>query len=277
MSGASDPAQGEAGGASTAPRQLWDPGFAIAPTSAPLGFRCGPGVFAPAPELRRLDAIRASLRDPGCAGPDPVYAICMDVGEEACRADLAARNLLFGAVAYAAGRLGGEPVRSQGHVHAVSPSCGASTAELYEIWSGRAVILMQESDGDDPGRCFAVEAGPGETVVVPPGWAHATISADPRQALAFGAWCVRDFGFDYRGVRAHRGLAWFPCLAGDALAWEANPRYPRRRELVRKPPADYRALGLRTGVPIWRQYRERPEAVMWVPQPARFGWAGFVP
>lgn len=254
-------------------------GFDIHPTNEPLGFRYGPGVFGPECEFRRLDAIRSSLRDPGCDGPDPVYAIAMDVGTEDRRSDLLARNLLFGAVTYAAGRLGDEPVRSQGHIHSISPSCGRSTAELYEIWSGRAVVLMQESAGDDPGRCFAVMADPGELVVVPPAWAHATISADPRQPLTFGAWCVRDFGFDYQSVRAHAGLAWYPRLKGDDLEWEPNPSYPVLRELTVKPPADYRNLGLRPGIPIWQQYIDDPESVLWVSQPSRAEriWENFSP
>ncbi len=256
-----------------------DPGFDLRATTDPLGFVYGADVFGPACELRRLDAIRPSLRDPSCAGPGIVYAIAMDVGTTDRRADLLARNLLFGVVTYAAGRLGEEPVRSQGHIHAVSASCGRSTAELYEIWAGRAVILMQETANDDPGRCFAVAAGPGEVVVVPPGWAHATISADPLQPLAFGAWCVRDYGFDYRGVRAHGGLAWFPRLAADALVWDANPLYPIQPALVQKSPASYQHLGLRPGVPIWRQYLDAPEAVMWVPRPERADahWAHFTP
>lgn len=255
------------------------PGFDIRPTRDPLGFDYGPGVFGPECELRSLDAIRPSLRDPACSGPDPVYAIAMDVGSEDRRDDLVKRNLLYGAVAFAAGRLGSEPVRSQGHVHAVSASCGASTPELYEIWGGRAVILMQESDGADPGRCFAVAAGQGETVVVPPGWAHATISADPRQPLVFGAWCVRDFGFDYTGVRARAGLAWFPLLEGDTLRWQFNHRYTAHRSLIEKPPESYENLGLRPGVPIWRQYLDDPESVMWVARPERAAsvWPGFVP
>lgn len=257
----------------------FDPGFDIRPTTDPLGFRYGRGVFGPSCELRTLDAIRPSLRNPRCEGPDPVYAIAMDVGTEDRREDLLARNLLFGVVTYASGRLGEEPVRSQGHVHAVSKSCGASTAELYEIWSGRAVILMQESDGDDPGRCFAVTAEEGEVVVVPPGWAHATISADPSQPLTFGAWCVRDFGFDYRGVRVHNGLAWFPLLEANRLCWEANPHYPVRTRLVEKGPEDYASLGLKKGVPVWKQYLQDPESVLWVPQPDRAAaqWTGFVP
>lgn len=256
----------------------FDIGLAVRPRQEPLGFDYGPGVFGPPCELRRLDDIRASLLDPRCTGPDPVYAIAMDVGTHERRADLIARNLLFGAVIYAAGRLGAEPVRSQGHIHAISRSCGRSTAELYEIWMGRAVILMQETAEDDPGRCFAIEAEPGEVVVVPPGWAHATISADPQQPLAFGAWCVRDYGFDYRGVRAHGGLAWFPRLEGARLTWEKNSRYSVTPQLVIKRPANYASLGLRRG-PIWAQYLTDPESIMWVPQPDRADavWAEFTP
>jgi glucose-6-phosphate isomerase len=190
-----------------------------------------------------------------------------------------ARNLLFGEVTNAAGRLGEEPVRSQGHIHARSPSCGRSTAELYEIWAGRAVILMQETADDDPGRCFAITAGPGEKVVVPPGWAHATISADPSMPLTFGAWCVRDFGFDYGGVRAHGGLAWFPRLLGDRLIWEPNPRYTHHPPLDQRGPNSQPGLGLRDGVPIWQHYLDDPEVLMWVPRPERADpiWADFTP
>lgn len=58
--------------------------------------------------------------------------------------------LLYGAVTYAAGRLGDEPVRSQGHIHTISPHSGWSTTEAYEIWSGKAIIYMQFEE--DPER-----------------------------------------------------------------------------------------------------------------------------
>ena len=252
-------------------------GLDLAWTTDPMGFAYGPGVFGPEAELRTLDEIRPSLRDPASTGPDPVYAIAMDISTHDARGDLLTRNLLFGAVTYAAGSLGREPVRSQGHVHAVSASCGSSTPELYEIWSGRAIVVMQESASDDPGRCFAVEAGPGELIVVPPGWAHATVSADPARPLTFGAWCVRDFGFDYSGVRAHGGLAWFPVLTPTGIEWEANPAYPVRRALDARRARSYGDLGIANGVPVWTQYVDDPDRVMWVPQPARHDWAGFTP
>lgn len=257
----------------------FDPGLAIHPTSRPLGFTFGHDVFAPSPELRRLDAIRKSLRDPNCSGPEIVYAICMDVGQNRDREDLLARHLLYGVVAYAAGRLGNEPVRSQGHVHKKSPRNGWSTPEVYEIWQGRAIILMQESDGDDPGRCFAVEAGTGEVVIVPPGWAHATISADPHTPLVFGAWCDRAYGFDYTGVRAHAGLAWFPLLtAGGTIEWRHNPQY-QERELIHKVPEIYREFDLERGKPIYTQYQHNRTHFDFVPDPERVSqlWTDFVP
>ena len=190
----------------------FDPGLDVRARREPMGFDVRAGRLRP---LARAALARRDPPEPArprVRRPDPVYAIAMDVGREEHRAELQRRHLLFGVVTYAAGRLGEEPVRSQGHVHRVASRSGWSPPELYEIWAGRAVVYMQEQAEDDPGRCFAIEAGPGEVVVVPPGWAHATVSADAREPMTFGAWCDREYGFEYAEVRARGGLAFFPLL-----------------------------------------------------------------
>jgi len=248
--------------------ETFDPGLQLEATSDPLGFCYGAGVFGPAPENRSLDAIRPSLLDSQCEGPDPVYSIVMDVGRHEHRNELQRRMLLFGVVAYARGTLGREPVRSQGHVHRVAPHSGWSPPELFEIWCGRALIYMQERVEDDPGRSITVDACPGDRVVVPPGWAHAVISADPRDTLVFGAWCDRQYGFVYDGVRARRGLAWFPTFSqGREIAWEPNPNY-RAQQMERRPARRYPELGLLDSVPIYEHLERKPEAIQWVSQPA---------
>lgn len=258
---------------------IFDPGFDIEPLPGCAGFRLGKDCFDRGVEYRRLDSLRQSLRDPNCTGPDPVYAIMMDVGRKQDLPLLLERMLLFGVVTYAAGRLGREPIRSQGHIHKVSSHCGWSTPEVYEIWEGKAVIYMQETARDNPGRCFAVEAEPGDVVVVPPYWAHATISADPTQPLTFGAWCDRDYGYEYDEVRRHGGIAWFPLAAQDGgLRWEKNPAYRTERLIVKKPEW-YIRLGLEEGKPIYRQFMEDPDRFLFVSDPARVQtvWQGFVP
>ncbi|MGH9528514.1 MAG: glucose-6-phosphate isomerase family protein [Terriglobales bacterium] len=257
----------------------FDPGLQIGFLKEPMDFEYGPGVFGPKPEYRSLDAIRKSLRDQNSAGPDPVYAIAMDVGLIEDREELSRRMLLFGIVIYASGRLGDEPVRSQGHVHAISPHCGWSTPELFEIWEGRAIIYGQEKSGDDPGRCVAVEAGPGERVVMPPGWAHYVANANANEELVFGAWCDRQYGFDYAQMRAHHGLAWFPMMAEDGdIGWEPNPNYSVSK-LERRKARDYPELGICSAMPIYQSFRHDPESVQWVSDPARFAalWPRFDP
>jgi glucose-6-phosphate isomerase len=257
----------------------FDPGIRITPVADPLGFAYGPGVFGPIVERRSLDAIRRSLLDPDCSGPDPVYAIAMDVGKEPHRAVLHERNLLFGVVTYAGGRLGREPVRSQGHVHKRTRRNTMSPPEIYEIWSGKAVVYMQEHTGDNPGRCFAVEAGPGDVVIVPPDWAHATISADPARPLTFGAWCDRNYGFEYDAVRAHRGLAWFPVLNElGTIDWKENGTY-FSSELIRKQPSEYGSLGIRRGIPIYKSFEMNPDVFHYVANPdsAIEAWKNFIP
>jgi len=256
----------------------FNPGFEIYSTYDPLGFQYGKDVFGPEVENRSLDAIRKNLMDPDCDGPQIVYSIAMDVGRNVDKQNMLDRNLLYGVVTYAKGTLGKEPIRSQGHIHAVSSSCGMSTCEVYEIWSGAAYIYMQETAHDDPGRCYAVYAKPGDVVIVPPNWAHATISADVTQNLTFGAWCVRDFGFDYDDVRAHKGIAWFPIVKDNKIDFIANENY-KKNNLIIKTPREYSEFHIQKGVPIYQQFVDDPDLFMFVskPQLTKDLWENFIP
>lgn len=226
------------------------PGFDISFDNATHEFAYGKGVYGPKSELRLLDDIRPSLEDPACSGPEVLYSIAMDVGRETDRDMIVERNLLFGVVWYSSGSMGEEPVRSQGHIHAVSPSCNDSTCEVYEIWDGEACIYMQQFSGDDAGRCIAVHAKAGDVVVVPPGWVHATINAKPDSNMIFGAWCVRDYGFEYQNVREHGGIAYFPVLRDGGLYWKTNARY-LSSVFCECGAREYPELGIEAGVPIY--------------------------
>ena len=259
------------------------PGFDLWPTKEPFGFEYGQGVFGPEPEIRRLDDIRASLANPQSRGPEEIYAIVMDVGVEADREEIVRRNLLFGAVTYASGLIGREPARSQGHIHAVSASCGSSTPEIYEIWDGEAVIYIQESASDNPGKCYAVYAHPGDVVIVPPGCVHAAVNAGITKNMSFGAWCVRDYGFDYDGVRRHGGIAYFPYVENGKLAWRRNPAYKSSPceggELIIKNARTWEDFSLEADVPIYTQFQKDKDRFLFVSDPGRFPelWAEFTP
>lgn len=248
---------------------MFDPGFAIKMNEDTLDFSYGEGAFGPVCEKRHLSDIRSSLADVHAQGPDVLYSIAMDVGMEKDREEIVKRNLLYGAVAYAKGKIGKEPVRSQGHIHAISPSCNASTCEVYEIWSGEAYIYMQQYGNDDAGNCYAVHAKVGDVVIVPPGWVHATVNANIHENMSFGAWCVRDYGFDYEEVRSHNGIAFFPIVDEKGnITWEMNTRYHSGKLIVCEA-SDYPQFGIEKGKPIYRQFQEDPDKFLFVSQPER--------
>ena len=98
-------------------------------------------------------------------------------------------------------------------------------------------------------------------MIVPPSWAHATISAVPEQPLTFGAWCDRGYGFEYDEVRKHKGLAWFPLITDNGkIGWVKNQNYVDCA-LVVKHPEKYIQLGISSGKPIYTQYEENPEKI----------------
>lgn len=261
-------------------KEKFYPGFEIKTISDPtIGFSLGENTFNKGVEIRKLDAIRKSLMDPNCNGPENVYAIMMDVGNKEDYEDLVSRRLLYGAVCYSKGKLGQEPIRSQGHIHKESKYTGWSTPEIYEIWEGKAVIYMQEYGDDNPGRCFAIYGEAGDIIIVPPYWTHATINADADANMSFGAWCDRDYGFVYDKVRAHGGIAFFPIYDNSGkLSWVKNPAY-RDCSLIEKKPGDYTALGIKKGVPIYTQYQENRSMFDFVSNPKLFEevWKNFNP
>lgn len=259
----------------------FDQGINVFPVKGKPGFEYGHECFGPEAENRTLESIRKSLSDPNCEGPEIVYSIAMDVGRKIHKPILEKLHLLYGVVTFAAGRIGEEPVRSQGHIHKKSAYANNwSTPEVYEIWSGEAIIYMQETANNNPGRCFAVYAKSGEVVIVPPGWAHATISANPDEPLTFGAWCDRDYGFDYDDVRAHKGLAWFPILdKNNKIIWKHNDAYIESSELIEKSPRIYKEFDINPDKSIYVQFEEEHDKFRFVPLPqtVKDKWVDFVP
>ncbi|MCI1859117.1 MAG: hypothetical protein LKI80_13290 [Sporolactobacillus sp.] len=253
-------------------------GFDVSIDYHRLTFAYGKDTFGPRPEYRHLRDIRQSLLDSHAQGPEILYSIAMDVGRIKDYDDLTKRMLLYGIVIFNKGRIGVEPVRSQGHIHAVSCSVHSSTPEVYEVWDGQAIIYMQEFTQNNPGHCYAVYAEKGDIVVVPPAWAHCTINADSDHHLIFGAWCVRDYAFDYRAIRAHKGLAFYPIVnQSGQITWRHNDHY-QQADLQEKKPRDYTDLRLTNSLSIYEQYIQNHDCFNFITRPGyNYLWENYRP
>ena len=217
-------------------------------------------------EHRTLDSIRPSLLDPKCTGPEIVYGINMDVYQERHLLDIQQRNQLYGVVMYASGKLGQEAVRSQGHLHAISPFSQTRTGEVYQIWQGEAYICMQKPTDNGGFSFYAVHAKPGDIVVVHHDWIHATVNANPNQTLIFGAWCCRDYAFEYDFVREKKGMAYYPIYNGDKIEWIQNQHYEKADIIVSTPPS-YEEFNIKQQECIYKQYAKNKDLFDFITNP----------
>jgi glucose-6-phosphate isomerase len=100
--------------------------------------------------------------------------------------------------------------------------------------------------------------------------------ADPSQPMTFGAWCVRDYGFEYEAVRSHHGIAWFPKVVNGKVIFEANSAY-QTKEIKILEAREYPEFGIEAGIPIYKQWKDHPNRFDFVakPQVAQEIWNNF--
>jgi glucose-6-phosphate isomerase len=220
-------------------------GFPVHLDPSELTLAFGPGVSTAPVAVRRLDEVRRLLRDPAATGPEHLYTIYMDIRVPGHAEALRSLGLGYGAVVCNHGALGGEALRSQGHVHSAPASTGIAYSEIYEFWHGRGLVYMQDSATASVSDVIVVEAGPGDKVVIPPGWAHATVNLG-RSAMAFGAVYALEAQLLYEPLRALRGTAHY-VLADGTL--EPNPRYRAVPSARRQAPHEIPEHGIGHGRP----------------------------
>jgi glucose-6-phosphate isomerase len=220
-------------------------GFAVLLDPGNLTLTFGPGIATAPVTVRHLDEVRSLLRDPNASGPDHLYTIYMDVRVKDRAAGLRSLGLGYGAVVYNHGSLGGEALRSQGHVHSAPEATGVAYSEIYEFWHGRGLVYMQDRASADVADVIVVEAGPGDKVVIPPGWAHATVNlgAEP---MVFGAVYAQDAQLLYEPLRKLQGTAHYVLADG---TFESNPRYRSVPPPRKKAPHEIPEHGIAHGRP----------------------------
>jgi glucose-6-phosphate isomerase len=230
-----------------------------------LGFRFGEDMHAVPEERRHLDAVRASLMNPDAEGPDVLYTIYMDFCYKKDREQILRDDLLYGGVIYAAGRMGQEYVRSQGHRHTCNEH-GISYPEVYEFWHGTGLIYAQREVGPNVSACYTMRCTPGTVAIVPPNWVHLTVNIGD-EPLAFGAWCARKQRFDYEPVRKMRGAAWYFLADGTRAR---NPLYNKVANPLDATPRDYHEFDIVQNKPVYQQYLEDPKRFRFMTNPHEF-------
>lgn len=233
-------------------------GFPLYLEEATGRLRAPAPVVLPEPEPRRLEAMRPVLRDPGADGPDPLYWMYRGAGPPLGGDD----GLRFDLTVLRPGTVGREAVKTFGHRHPCLPGSRWSYPEVYQVVEGRAAVLLQYPEGEEF-RLLAVECGPGDVVVIPPGFAHATANVGEGW-LVLANWVYAGFAADYGPVAARRGMAYYRLRDPDG--WQPNPQYPAP-VLRLVPPTPPQLLGLAPGQPVFALGAQHPYRLDWLRRP----------
>jgi len=171
----------------------------------------------PAPRVRTIEEIRGVLMDPACECTDPLYSMYRDLSKS--REDsrwLREQGLRYDLTVIPARTLCGEYVKTKGHHHPANGK-GVPYPEIYEVLQGEAHYLLQTRPADD---VRLVRAGPGDRIIVPPGFGHVTINP-ARETLVMANIVSTRFESDYSAYEELHGAAYFELEGGGLVK---NPR-----------------------------------------------------
>ena len=175
-------------------------------------------IVLPEPQIRTIGQMRPVLADAGCSASGPLYFMYRNLARTAEEREwLTANRIRFDCTVIPPMSVCGEFVKTKGHFHPATPD-GTGYPELYQVLSGQAEYLIQTRDARDV--CL-IRAGPGDAVLVPPGYGHVTINSADTE-LCMVNLVSDDFVSEYGAYEEHRGAAYYHYTNG----WKKNPRYP---------------------------------------------------
>jgi glucose-6-phosphate isomerase len=118
-------------------------------------------------------------------------------------------KLTFGLVLLPPMMAGSEFVKTHGHYHACMPGSQAAYPEVYTHYYGEMYLLLQRRRDESPSHLddlvlFSMQ--PGQSITIPPGYAHILINPSDRPALMAGLYTPLS-GHIYEPIREMAGAA----------------------------------------------------------------------
>lgn len=230
----------------------------------------GPGLDPAEPAVRRLDDVRDVLQHRDADGADELYYMYRAMARPDDRKRLAAAGLRYDVTVIRPGVIGREYVKTAGHYHPAATASGVTYPEIYEVAAGQAVFLLQQAAPpyEAVTDVVAVAAGPGDRLLVPPGYGHITINVGP-DWLVLTNLVEATFGSIYEPVRAKQGGAYYAVAEDGQLMYVRNGQYRTVAPLRERLAPEWPQLGIVSGRPLYRDAVADPEQYRYLVEPDR--------
>lgn len=162
--------------------------------------------------------------------------------------------------------LGCEFVKTAGHYHPFVPGTNVTYPEIYEVLGGEANYVLQKPSGKGVEDVVLIKAGPGDKVLIPPGYGHLTINSSNKE-LKMANWVARDFESMYRPIEEKGGGAYFILDKGLVK----NPKYESVPDIRILKPANLKEIGLQKNKEMYGLVRDLKK-LEFLTKPEEYGW-----
>lgn len=122
--------------------------------------------------------------------------------------------------------LGKEFAKTKGHEHS------GNYGELYITLNGKAIYLLQKYRNNKIEDVYAVKAGKGDIVVIPPKYSHTTINPSSKEKLETANWLDEKSRHIYALIDKKHGACYYYTMEG----WLKNKNYGKVPRLHFKRP-----------------------------------------
>jgi len=179
-------------------------------------------------------------------------------------------RLTFGLVLLPPMKAGVEFVKTHGHYHSCMPGSQIAYPEVYTHYYGELYLLMQRREQgravelDD---CVLYRMVPGQSIMVPPGYAHILINPSLGPALMGGLYSF-DSIHDYAPIRAAAGGAYYFIEEAGLEKFLPNRRYTRNPPLrLISDLAGTRFTPPDDSQPLWHSFVAEPQRYTFITDP----------
>lgn len=157
-----------------------------------------------------------------------------------------------------------------GHYHDTAENA-PGYPEIYEVLSGRARSIIQKPAEtlDRISEAYLIEAGPGEKILIPPGFGHVSTNAED-ETLVLANIIAANFKYIYSTFE-ELGGGCYRLLASDdkgMIEIESNPRYRKVPELKKLTPKKDWFKGYFK--PLWDAYLNHRDQITFITKPETY-------
>lgn len=168
------------------------------------------------------------------------------------------------------GTADGEFKKTSGHYHSVVPGRDVSYPEIYEVLQGNALFMLQRCDSDGAVlEALAVNAKPGDKLVIPPQYGHATVNIGD-EPLVFADLVATACSNTYGQIAQNHGMCSYVLKKDNGFEIVQNPAYgnPPLAKVVGVP--ENPDLSIWRDRPIYQVFQENPKAFDYLKDPVPY-------